>query len=107
MFKGFLTTLTLPREEVVTIREPIHHAQPLFHLFFLYRVPFPLPSFLSRFQVYPAFGTFGTTHGRLDPSFRSPTSPISHRAVAGASVPTHFPSSCRGCFPLGSLTRSR
>ncbi|PKI77650.1 hypothetical protein CRG98_001988 [Punica granatum] len=36
-FKGFLTTLTLPREEVVTIRGPIHRAQPPFHLFFLYR----------------------------------------------------------------------
>ncbi|PKI52025.1 hypothetical protein CRG98_027580 [Punica granatum] len=51
-------------------------------------------------------GTFGTTHGRLDPSLRSPTSPISHRAVAGASVSTHFLPSCRGCLPLGSLTRS-
>ncbi|PKI70909.1 hypothetical protein CRG98_008704 [Punica granatum] len=105
-FKGFLTTLTLPSEEVVTIRGPIHRAQPPFHLFFLYWVPFPLPSFLSRFQACPGFGTFKTTHGRLDPSLRSPTSPIPHRVVAGASVPAHFPSSCRGCLPLGSLTRS-
>ncbi|PKI56097.1 hypothetical protein CRG98_023511 [Punica granatum] len=85
-FKGFLTTLTLPREEVVKIRGPIHSAQPPFHLFFLYRVPFPLPSFLSRFQACLGFSTFGTTHKRLDPSLRSPTSPIPHHAVARASV---------------------
>ncbi|PKI32499.1 hypothetical protein CRG98_047110 [Punica granatum] len=100
-FKGFLTTLTLPREEVVMIRGSIHRAQPSFHLFFLYRVPFPLPSFLSRFQACPGFGMFGTTHGRLDPSLRSPTSPFPHRAVAGTSVPAHFPLSCRGCLLLG------
>ncbi|PKI65583.1 hypothetical protein CRG98_014083, partial [Punica granatum] len=103
---GFLTTLTLPREEVVMIRGPIHRAQPPFHLFYLYRVPFPLTSFLSRFQACPGFGTFRTTHGRLDPSLRSPTSSIPHRAVVGASVPAHFPSSRRGCLPLGSLTHS-
>ncbi|PKI60868.1 hypothetical protein CRG98_018741 [Punica granatum] len=51
-------------------------------------------------------GTFGTTHERLDPSPRSPTNSISHHAVAGASVRTHFLPSCRGCLPPGSLTRS-
>ncbi|PKI61786.1 hypothetical protein CRG98_017836 [Punica granatum] len=30
-FKGALITLTLPREEVVTVRGPIHRAQPPFH----------------------------------------------------------------------------
>ncbi|PKI67354.1 hypothetical protein CRG98_012251 [Punica granatum] len=36
-FKGFLTTHTLPREEVVTSQGPIHRAQPPFHSFLLYR----------------------------------------------------------------------
>ncbi|PKI73165.1 hypothetical protein CRG98_006452 [Punica granatum] len=36
-FKGFLTTLILSREEVVTIRGSIHRAQPPFHRFFSYR----------------------------------------------------------------------
>ncbi|PKI58441.1 hypothetical protein CRG98_021199 [Punica granatum] len=95
-FKGFLTTLSLPREEVVTIRGPIHRTQPPFHLFFLYRVLFPLPCVHSLFQVHLGIGTFGTTHGHLDPSLRSPTSLIPHRAVAGASV--H-----QACTPLESL----
>ncbi|PKI49287.1 hypothetical protein CRG98_030330 [Punica granatum] len=64
-FKGFLTTLTLSREEVVTVRGPIHH-----------------------------------------PPLRSPTSPILHRAVVGASVPTPFSPSCRGCHLSGPSTRS-
>ncbi|PKI65474.1 hypothetical protein CRG98_014132 [Punica granatum] len=34
------------------------------------------------------FGTFGTVHERLDPSLRSPRSPVLHRAVVGASVPS-------------------
>ncbi|PKI26194.1 hypothetical protein CRG98_049117, partial [Punica granatum] len=50
-------------------------------------------------------GTFGSVHGRLDLPLRSPRSLTSHRAVTGASVPTHFPSSCRGCLPLESSTR--
>ncbi|PKI56388.1 hypothetical protein CRG98_023218 [Punica granatum] len=49
------------------------------------------------------FGTFGTTHGHLDPSLRCPTSPTSHRTVAGASVPTHFPETAVAAPPLGSL----
>ncbi|PKI56747.1 hypothetical protein CRG98_022851 [Punica granatum] len=44
---------------------------------------------------YSGFGMFGTTHERLDSSLRSPTSPILHRAVVGASVPTPFSPSCR------------
>ncbi|PKI63897.1 hypothetical protein CRG98_015678 [Punica granatum] len=61
-FKGFLTTLTLRREEVVT--------------------------------VCPGLGTFETVHGHLDLPLRSPTSPISHCAVTGASVPTPFSPNC-------------
>ncbi|PKI46778.1 hypothetical protein CRG98_032828 [Punica granatum] len=102
----FLTTLTLRREEVVTIRGPIHRAQPPFHSFSLTGFFVFISNFLSLFRVHPGFGTFGTTHGRLDPSLRSPTSLISHRAVAGASVPTHFLRSCRGCPSLGSFTRN-
>ncbi|PKI47269.1 hypothetical protein CRG98_032340 [Punica granatum] len=37
MFQGFLTTLTLPREEVVTVRGPINRAQPSFYPSLLYR----------------------------------------------------------------------
>ncbi|PKI61992.1 hypothetical protein CRG98_017624 [Punica granatum] len=37
-FKGFFTTLTLSREEVVTIRGPINRAQPSSRPFLLYRV---------------------------------------------------------------------
>ncbi|PKI68465.1 hypothetical protein CRG98_011154 [Punica granatum] len=105
-FKGFLTTLTLPREEVVTIRGLIHRAQSPFHLFFLYRVLFPLPCIDSLFRVHLGFGTFGTTRGRLDPSLRSPTSPIPHRVVAKASVPTHFPETVAAAPLSGHSTRS-
>ncbi|PKI61055.1 hypothetical protein CRG98_018557 [Punica granatum] len=91
MFKGFLPTLTLPREEVVTVRGPIHRAQPPFHPFLFYRVPRLLPSFFSLFRACLGLGTIGTTHERLDPSLRSPTRPILHLAVAGARVPTRFP----------------
>ncbi|PKI52277.1 hypothetical protein CRG98_027319 [Punica granatum] len=55
---------------------------------------------------YSGLGTFGSAHGHLGPPLRSPTSPISHRAVSGASVLTPFFPSCRGCLPLGLLTRS-
>ncbi|PKI67385.1 hypothetical protein CRG98_012222 [Punica granatum] len=44
--------------------------------------------------VRPGLGTFGTIHERLNPSLRSPRSPILHRAVAGASVLTPFSPSC-------------
>ncbi|PKI52784.1 hypothetical protein CRG98_026819 [Punica granatum] len=37
-FKESLITLNLPREEVVTFREPYHRAQPPFHPFSLYRI---------------------------------------------------------------------
>ncbi|PKI67626.1 hypothetical protein CRG98_011982 [Punica granatum] len=105
-FKGFLIILTLPREEVVTVRGPIHRAQPPFHLFLLYRVPFFLPNFLSLFRACPGFGTFVAVHERLDSPLRSPTSPILHCAVVGASVPTPFSPSCRCCHLTGPVTRS-
>ncbi|PKI72293.1 hypothetical protein CRG98_007316 [Punica granatum] len=94
--KGSLITLTLPREEVVTVREPYHHAQPPFHLILLYRVHFLLPSFLSLFRACPGFGTFRTIHERLDPSLRSPRSPILHRAMVGASMTSSIFLSCHG-----------
>ncbi|PKI67485.1 hypothetical protein CRG98_012069 [Punica granatum] len=87
-FKGSLTTLTLPREEAVTVREPYHRAQPPFHPFSLYRVHCFLPSFLSSFRVCPGLGTFRTIHERLDPSVRSPRNLILLGAVVGASVPS-------------------
>ncbi|PKI49421.1 hypothetical protein CRG98_030191 [Punica granatum] len=105
-FKGFLIALTLPREEVVTIRGPIHRAQPPFHRYSLTGFSVFIPDFLSLFRVHLGLGTFGSVHGRVDLPLRSPRSPTSHRAVTGASVPTHFPLSCRGCLPLGSSTRS-
>ncbi|OWM85536.1 hypothetical protein CDL15_Pgr023430 [Punica granatum] len=105
MFKGFLIILTLPREEVVTVRGPIHLAQPPFHPFLLYRVPFSLPNFLSLFRACLGFGTFGAVHERLDPPLRSPTSPILHHAVVGASVSTSFSPSCSCCHLSGLVTR--
>ncbi|PKI42624.1 hypothetical protein CRG98_036987 [Punica granatum] len=48
----------------------------------------------------------GFAHGHLDLSLRSPTNPISHRAVVGASVPTHFPETAVAVLPPGSPTRS-
>ncbi|PKI78459.1 hypothetical protein CRG98_001099 [Punica granatum] len=90
-FKGFLTTLSLPREEVVTVRGPINRAQPPFHHFSLTGFFVFIPNSFSLFRVRPGLGTFGSTHGHLDLPLRSPTNPISHRAVAGASVPTRFP----------------
>ncbi|OWM68073.1 hypothetical protein CDL15_Pgr023296 [Punica granatum] len=101
-FKGFLITLTLPRDEVVTVRGPIHRAQPPFQPFLLYRVHFSLPSFLSLFRACPGFGTFGTIHERLDLSLRSPMSPILHRAVVGANVPSPIFPSCRCCHLSGT-----
>ncbi|PKI77619.1 hypothetical protein CRG98_001957 [Punica granatum] len=65
-----------------------------------------LPNFLLLFRACLGLGTFGATHERLDPSLRSSTSPILHRAVVGASVPTPFSLSCR-CYHLSDLvTRS-
>ncbi|PKI32197.1 hypothetical protein CRG98_047412, partial [Punica granatum] len=51
-------------------------------------------------------GTLGTTHDRLDLSLRSPTRPTSHRAVAGARVPTRSPETVAAMRPSGSPTRS-
>ncbi|PKI64517.1 hypothetical protein CRG98_015080 [Punica granatum] len=59
--------------------------------------------------VYPGhsgLGTFGSAHGHLDPSLRSPTSPTLHRAVTGASVPNHFPETATATPSPGSLTRN-
>ncbi|PKI66599.1 hypothetical protein CRG98_013008 [Punica granatum] len=105
-FKGFLIILTLPHEVVVTVRGPIHRAQPPFHPFLLYRVLFSLPNFLSLFRACPGFGMFGSVHERLDSPLRSPTSSILHRAVVGARVPTPFFPSCRCCHLSGPVTRS-
>ncbi|PKI75827.1 hypothetical protein CRG98_003742 [Punica granatum] len=93
-FKGFLITPNLPREEVVTVRVPYNRAQPPFHFFLLIGFRYFLPSFLSPFRVCPGLGTFGTVHERLDPSLRSPRSPILHRAAVGVDVPTPFSPSC-------------
>ncbi|OWM71004.1 hypothetical protein CDL15_Pgr012381 [Punica granatum] len=104
--KGFLTTLTLPREEVVTVRGPTNRAQPSFTRFSLTGFLSFLPNFLSHFRIYSGLGTLGTAHGHLDPPLRSPTSLISHRAVTEASVPTPFFPSCRDCHLSGPFTRS-
>ncbi|PKI36895.1 hypothetical protein CRG98_042714 [Punica granatum] len=104
-FKGFLTTLTLSREEVVTIRGPINCAQPPFTCFPHTGFHSFLPNFLSHFRVHLGFGTLGAAHGHLDPSLRSPTSPTSHRAVPGARVPSRSPETSRGCLLSGCSTR--
>ncbi|PKI55768.1 hypothetical protein CRG98_023836, partial [Punica granatum] len=87
-FKGSLITPTLPCEEVVTVREPYNHAQPLFHSL--------LPSFLSSFRVCPGIGTFGTIHECLDLSLKRPRSLISLGVVVGASVPSSIFPGCHG-----------
>ncbi|PKI06690.1 hypothetical protein CRG98_049615, partial [Punica granatum] len=74
--QGLFTTLTLPREEVVMVRGPINR-----------------------------LGTFGSAHDHLDLPLRSPTSPTLHRAVTGASMPTPFYPTCRGCLLSGLSTR--
>ncbi|PKI39124.1 hypothetical protein CRG98_040484, partial [Punica granatum] len=56
--------------------------------------------------VCSGLGTLGSAHGHLDPPLRSPTSPILHRAVTRASVPTPFYPTCRGCLLSGPSTRS-
>ncbi|PKI46553.1 hypothetical protein CRG98_033055 [Punica granatum] len=89
MFKGLLTTLTLSREEVVTIRGPIHRARPPFYRF----------SLTGR-------GTLGSARAHLDLPLRSPTSPTPHRAVPGARVPSRSPETNRGCPFSGHSTRS-
>ncbi|PKI59739.1 hypothetical protein CRG98_019915 [Punica granatum] len=61
---------------------------------------------LVHLATLPGLGTFETAHGHLDLPLRSPTSPISHRTVTGASVPTPFFPSCRNCHLSGSSTRS-
>ncbi|PKI64331.1 hypothetical protein CRG98_015276 [Punica granatum] len=55
---------------------------------------------------YSGLGTFGSAYGPLDPPLRSPTSPTLRRAVTGASVPTSFFPSCRGCHLSGPSTRN-
>ncbi|PKI70483.1 hypothetical protein CRG98_009117 [Punica granatum] len=74
-FKGFLTTLSLPREEVVTVREPYDRAQPPFRSFLLV-------GFHYFYRVFPQ-------------RFWSPRSPTLHRAMVGVIVPTSFPPSYR------------
>ncbi|PKI59330.1 hypothetical protein CRG98_020285 [Punica granatum] len=64
------------------------------------------PSFLSLFRVRPGLGTFGSAHGHLDLPLRSPMNPISHRAVAGASVPTRFLETAAAAPLSGHSTRS-
>ncbi|PKI47576.1 hypothetical protein CRG98_032031 [Punica granatum] len=105
-FKGFLTTLSLPREEVVTVRGPISRAPPPFHHFSLTGFFVFILNFFSLFQACPGLGTFGSVHGHLDLPLRSPTNPISHRAVAGASVPTRFPETVAAEPLSGHSTRS-
>ncbi|PKI42304.1 hypothetical protein CRG98_037304 [Punica granatum] len=76
-FKGFLITPTLPREEVVTVRGPIHRAQLLFH-------PFPLYRVLCVFTELSLIVC----------------------AVVRASVPTSFSPSCRYCLLSDPVTHS-
>ncbi|PKI32359.1 hypothetical protein CRG98_047250, partial [Punica granatum] len=90
-FKGFLTTLTLPREEVVAVRGPTNRAQPPFSPLLPCRVLVTLPSFLSLFPACSGFGTSGAFHDHPDMLPRSPTNPTLHLAVVGVSVPSRFP----------------
>ncbi|PKI56239.1 hypothetical protein CRG98_023370 [Punica granatum] len=105
-FKGFLTTLTLPCEEVVTVRGPINRAQPSFIRFSLTGFLTFLPNFLSHFRVCSGLGTFGSAHGHLDPPLRSPTNPTLHCTVTGASMPSHSPETAAAVPSPGSPTRN-
>ncbi|PKI78559.1 hypothetical protein CRG98_001066 [Punica granatum] len=68
----------------------------LFNGFFIF-----LPGFISLFRVCLGLGTFGPAHDHLDLPLRSPTNPVSHRAVARASVSTFFPETAAAA-PLSS-----
>ncbi|PKI34499.1 hypothetical protein CRG98_045110, partial [Punica granatum] len=105
-FKGFLTTLTLPREEVVTFRGPTDRAQPSLSRFSLTGSTDFLPGFLSHFRVCSGLGKLRSAHSHLDLPLRSPTSPTLHRAVTGASVPTLFYPTYHGYLLSGPSTRS-
>ncbi|PKI46290.1 hypothetical protein CRG98_033316 [Punica granatum] len=67
-------------------------------------VPRPKPAKITRKP--PGLGTFGSAHGHLDLPLRSPTNPISHRAVARASVPTRFPETAAAAPLSGHSTHS-
>ncbi|PKI66965.1 hypothetical protein CRG98_012630 [Punica granatum] len=55
----------------------------------------------STLSLLSGLGTFGAVHEHLDFSLRNPRSPILHRVVVGASVPTPFPPRClTGVFAL-------
>ncbi|PKI62730.1 hypothetical protein CRG98_016875 [Punica granatum] len=56
--------------------------------------------------LHSGLGTFGSAHGHLDLPLRSPTNPVSHRAVAGASMPTRFPETAATAPLSGRSTRS-
>ncbi|PKI64527.1 hypothetical protein CRG98_015090 [Punica granatum] len=105
--KGFLTTLTLSREEVVVmIRGPINRAQPPFIRFSLIGFSVFIPELFLTFSSLSRAWHVRDYPWGLDLSLRSPTNSILHRAVTGASVPTPFFSTCRDCFLSGLLTRS-
>ncbi|PKI59197.1 hypothetical protein CRG98_020412 [Punica granatum] len=105
-FKGFLTALTLTREEAVTVREPYNRAQPPFHFFLLIGFRYFFPVFLLSFAVCPGLRTFQVVHEHLDLPLRSLRSPILYRAEVGAVVPTPFsPSCCCRCSQASATHR--
>ncbi|PKI32563.1 hypothetical protein CRG98_047046, partial [Punica granatum] len=71
---------------------------------FVHSLPRPKPAKVT--GKPPGLGTLGSAHCHLIPPPRSPTSPTLHRAVTGASVPTPFYPTCRGCLLSGPSTRS-
>ncbi|PKI50217.1 hypothetical protein CRG98_029400 [Punica granatum] len=97
--QGFLTTLTLPREKVVTVQEPYNRAQPPSRLSLLIGFRCFSLFFLLSFQVCPGPCTFETIHERLDLSLRSPRNLTLLDVVIGVVVPTSFPPNCRGHYP--------
>ncbi|PKI69608.1 hypothetical protein CRG98_010000 [Punica granatum] len=101
-FEGFLTTLTLPREEVITVREPSIRAQPPIRFFSLIRFPQFLPIICSPFSGLFRLCMFKAYHEHLDLFLRSSRNSISLGAVAGAGVPTPFIPDCHGRFLTGA-----
>ncbi|PKI67384.1 hypothetical protein CRG98_012221 [Punica granatum] len=90
-FKGFLITLTLPYEEVVTVREPLHRAQPPFH-----------PSSLYQESKEPNLAPCRGRSRRADLTFSMLPLPL-FSSVRRPSRPTES-SDSQGHFPDSFLT---
>ncbi|PKI58250.1 hypothetical protein CRG98_021332 [Punica granatum] len=103
-FEGFLTTLTLPRGEVVTCREPINRARLLFSFLFLYRVSqFFFHEFLLGFPVCSSLGAPRADHEHLQHPLGGQDESCQPVQPSRASRASRFLPGCQ-IVHLGSLT---